>query len=145
MMVAGRHKKKEAKKFAMIFPLIATFKFILIKALLVPILLGIIAIKKMLVVAAMAIPAIFTMIRLCRWGGFGIGPLTAAAAAAAPLMSAPMGATAVDIIGDFSHNAPSAMAVQYPSYYNNRQQSGNDYNSKSLPPFNGPYSGNYYE
>lgn len=127
--ISGRHKKKH-KKFALVFPLIATFKFILIKALLIPILMGIIAIKKMLLLAAAAVPAIIALLRICRFpGGFfggGFGGLSAAtAAAAAPLLGTPY-VTSDTIIGDFSN-----YASQQTPYYNKQQ----DYGGKSSNPF----------
>lgn len=133
---AGRGKKKDQKRFAMVFPLIATFKFILIKALLIPILMGILAIKKMLVMAAMAIPTIIAMLRICRFTPGGLlGPAGfTAAAAAAPLMTAPYVASDT-IIGDFSNYAPSAMAAQQTPYYNKQQ----DYGGKSFPSMS-PYN-----
>ncbi|XP_065214855.1 uncharacterized protein LOC135841679 isoform X2 [Planococcus citri] len=125
----ARRKKKD-KKFAMVFPLIATFKFILIKALLIPILMGIIAIKKMLVVAAMAVPTVIAMLRICRFGpgGFfpGAGGLQAAAATAPVL--APYVATSDTIIGDFSNYNP--LAYSNPYHANKQQQA--DYGGKSF-------------
>lgn len=80
--------------------------------------------------AAMAVPTIIAMLRICRFnpGGFlGAGPFTAAAAAT-PLMAAPY-VTSDTIIGDFSNYAP-AMAAQQTPYYNKQQ----DYGGKSLNP-----------
>lgn len=97
--------------------------------------MGIIAIKKMLVLAAAAIPAVIALLRICRlpggFGGFfGPGGLTAATAAAAPIVGTPY-VTSDTIIGDFSNYAPALSAQQTP--YFNKQQ---DYGGKSLNPFN---------
>lgn len=96
--------------------------------------MGIIAIKKMLLLAAAAIPAVIALLRICRFpGGFfggGFGGLTAAtAAAAAPILGTPY-VTSDTIIGDFSSYSPALAAQQNP--YFNKQQ---DYSGKSTNPF----------
>lgn len=94
-----------------------------------PILVGIIAIKKMLILAAAAVPAVIALLRICRFPG-GFGGLTAATAAAAPIVGTPY-VTSDTIIGDFSNYAP-ALAAQQTPYYNKQP----DYGGKSLNPFN---------
>ncbi len=80
----------------------------------------------MLVLAAMAIPAVIAMLRICRFpGGFFGGGLTAAAPAAS--LIGPGFVTSDTIIGDFSNYAP-AMAAQQTPYYNKQQ----DYGGKSF-------------
>ena len=54
------------KKFSLLFPLIAVFKFLIIKLLHIPILIGVFAIKKMLVAAAMALPTLLQLFRCPR-------------------------------------------------------------------------------
>lgn len=89
----------------------------------------------MLVMTALAIPAVFMMLRLCRWGGFGFGPLTAAAGlATAPVMAAPYG-VATDMLGEFANNIPSVMPAAHQAYHN-KQQAAGDYGGKSLSSFN---------
>lgn len=81
--------------------------------------MGILAIKKMLVMAAMAVPTIIAMLRICRFTPGGLfGPAGFTAAAAAPLMAAPYVASDT-IIGDFSN-----YAAQQAPYYNKQQEYG---------------------
>lgn len=89
--------------------------------------MGIIAIKKMLVVAAMAVPTIIAMLRICRFGPGGPGGLFGGgltAAATAPIL-APYVASDT-IIGDFSSYAPLAQQTHY-----SKQQQQQDYGGKS--------------
>lgn len=97
--ITGRGKGPH-KKYALLFPLLATFKFMIIKALLVPILIAVLIIKKILVLGVMALPAVLTMLRFCRNRDFGnllaagqVGPV-GPAAAFAPLTA--------DMSGDYS-------------------------------------------
>ncbi|XP_050423827.1 uncharacterized protein LOC126835350 isoform X2 [Adelges cooleyi] len=108
----GKHKK-----FALLFPLLATFKFLVIKALLVPILITVMIIKKMLVLGVMALPTLLTMLRFCRnpnFGGFGLGNLMATGAVG------PVGQTAAfaplaaaDMSGDYSNYVQQATAASH--------------------------------
>lgn len=105
-IITGRARKHPSKKYALLFPLLATFKFLIIKALLVPILVAVLIIKKMLVLGVMALPAVLTMLRFCRRGDFGFGNLMAGNMMAGPV--GPVGQAAAfapltaDISGDYS-------------------------------------------
>lgn len=116
----------------MIFPIIATFKFIAIKALLITILIAVFAIKKLIVVTIMALPVLLAMLRVCRGGFFsGFGPLTNAAPLTAAI-GGPLGpltpySAATDaIVGDFS----SYSHMTQSPYYARHDYGGRSY----LPP-----------
>ncbi|XP_054288020.1 uncharacterized protein LOC129003747 [Macrosteles quadrilineatus] len=59
----GIHSKK---KLALLFPLLVILKFGIIKAILVPILLGVLFIKKMIILGVMALPSILSVIKACK-------------------------------------------------------------------------------
>ncbi|VVC31873.1 Protein of unknown function DUF1676 [Cinara cedri] len=101
-IIAGRARKHPTKKFALLFPLLATFKFLIIKALLVPILIAVLIIKKILVLGVMALPAVLTMLRFCRRGDFGFGNLVAAGPVGPVGQAAAFAPLTADISGDYS-------------------------------------------
>nr|XP_018900263.1 PREDICTED: uncharacterized protein LOC109032537 [Bemisia tabaci] len=103
------------KKFYLLFPLIAVFKFLIIKLLLIPILIGVFAIKKMLVAAAMALPTLLQLFRCPRNplvpgapGAGGLPPLPAGnlvglLPAAYQGYTATASAVAEPLVTDYSH------------------------------------------
>ncbi|XP_026813021.1 uncharacterized protein LOC113553725 [Rhopalosiphum maidis] len=115
--------KHPHKKYALLFPLLATFKFLVIKALLVPILVAVMIIKKMLVLGVMALPTLMTMLRLCRnpnFGGFGFGAgnLVATGAVGPVGQAAAFAPLTADISGDYSsYVQQSAAASQQNNAY----------------------------
>lgn len=117
--IAGRGKHPH-KKYALLFPLLATFKFLFIKALLVPILIAVMLIKKMIVLAVMALPTVWTMLRFCRnpnnFGGFGAGNLLAAGPVAPIGQAAAFAPLTADMTGDYSSYVQQAAAASQQSY-----------------------------
>lgn len=117
-LIAGR-AKHPYKKFALLFPLMATFKFLVIKSLLVPILVAVMIIKKMLVLAVMALPTVLTMLRFCRnpnGFGFGFGPgnLMAAAPVGPIGQAAAFAPLTADMSGDYSSYVQQAASQNNP-------------------------------
>uniref|UniRef100_A0A8D8Z8D3 Uncharacterized protein n=1 Tax=Cacopsylla melanoneura TaxID=428564 RepID=A0A8D8Z8D3_9HEMI len=96
-----------------LFPLVAVLKFMIIKALLVPLLISVLIIKKILILGVIALPYVFSLLRICRNGpGFGFlfgggggagggGGLGNQVAANAPYLSAVD--TAVDYTAAYNH------------------------------------------
>jgi hypothetical protein len=70
----GRGKKK---KLALLLPLLFFFK---LKALLIPILLGVLFIKKLLILGAIVFPSLLSLVKLCKphhghsYSGWSSGP-----------------------------------------------------------------------
>lgn len=54
------------KKLALVFPLLTLFKVGIIKALLVPILLSVLFIKKVLLVALLVLPSVLSTLKACK-------------------------------------------------------------------------------
>ncbi|CAH1711508.1 uncharacterized protein LOC114125182 isoform X1 [Aphis gossypii] len=121
-LITGRSKHPH-KKYALLFPLLATFKFLVIKALLVPILMAVMIIKKMMVLGVMALPTLLTMLRFCRnpnFGGFGFGAgnLVATGAVGPVGQAAAFAPLTADISGDYSsYVQQSAAASQQNNAY----------------------------
>ncbi|CAI6347619.1 unnamed protein product [Macrosiphum euphorbiae] len=115
--------KHPHKKYALLFPLLATFKFLVIKTLLVPILVAVMIIKKMLVLGVMALPTVLTMLRFCRnpnFGGFGFGAgnLVATGAVGPVGQAAAFAPLTADMSGDYSsYVQQSAAASQQNGAY----------------------------
>ncbi|KAF4528605.1 hypothetical protein B566_EDAN009209 [Ephemera danica] len=59
----SRGKKK---KLQLLLPLLILFKFFKLKVLLIPILLGVLAIKKILILAAIFLPSILSVLKFCK-------------------------------------------------------------------------------
>lgn len=59
----GVHSKKKMHLF---LPMLVMLKFGIIKALLIPILLGIVFIKKVIVLGVMVLPSILSMLKACK-------------------------------------------------------------------------------
>ncbi|XP_025200758.1 uncharacterized protein LOC112598491 [Melanaphis sacchari] len=122
-VVNESRSKHPHKKYALLFPLLATFKFLVIKALLVPILMAVMIIKKMLVLGVMALPTLLTMLRFCRnpnFGGFGFGAgnLVATGAVGPVGQAAAFAPLTADISGDYSsYVQQSAAASQQNNAY----------------------------
>lgn len=109
--ITGRGKHQQ-KKYALLFPLLATFKFLIIKALLLPILATVMMIKKMLVLSVMALPTVFTMLRFCRNNnGFGFGNLMAAGPIGPVGQAAAFAPLTADMSGDYSSYVQQAAAA----------------------------------
>lgn len=111
--ITGRGKHPH-KKYALLFPLLATFKFLLIKALLIPILVAVMLIKKMMVLGVMALPTVLTMLRFCRnpnFPGFGPGNLVAAGAVGPIGQAAAFAPLTADMSGDYSTYVQQAAAA----------------------------------
>lgn len=121
-LITGRAKHPH-KKYALLFPLLATFKFLVIKTLLVPILVAVMIIKKMLVLGVMALPTVLTMLRFCRnpnFGGFGFGAgnLVATGAVGPVGQAAAFAPLTADMSGDYSsYVQQSAAASQQNGAY----------------------------
>lgn len=123
-LITGRGKHHPHKKYALLFPLLATFKFLMIKTLLVPILVAVMIIKKMLVLGVMALPTVLTMLRFCRnpnfggFGGFGAGNLVATGAVGPVGQAAAFAPLTADMSGDYSsYVQQSAAASQQNGAY----------------------------
>lgn len=116
--IAGRGKHPH-KKYALLFPLLATFKFLVIKALLVPILVAVMVIKKLLVLGVMALPTVLTMLRFCRNPNFpGFGNLIAGAAVAPVGQAAAFAPLTADMSNDYAtYVQQSAAASQQNNAY----------------------------
>lgn len=121
--------------------MLATFKFLLIKVLLVPILVAVMIIKKLMILGIMALPTVLTMLRFCRnpnfpgfGGGFGnlvaagqVGPI-GQAAAFAPLTA--------DMSGDYSTYVQQAAAA---SQHNGGGGAYKDYSKNLIDAMKGTY------
>lgn len=104
----------------MLFPLLATFKFLVIKALLVPILVAVMLIKKMLVLGVMALPAVLTVLRFCRNNnnfGFGPGNLVTAGAVGPIGQAAAFAPLTADLSGDYSSYVQQQTGSQQNAAY----------------------------
>ncbi|KAI5714693.1 hypothetical protein M8J77_003877 [Diaphorina citri] len=72
-MSRRRTHKHNSKKYMALFPLVAVLKFMVIKALLVPLLISVLIIKKIIILGVIALPYVFSLLRICRNGpGFGL-------------------------------------------------------------------------
>lgn len=134
--ITGRGKHHHPhKKYALLFPLLATFKFLVIKALLVPILVAVMLIKKMMVLGVMALPTVLTMLRFCRNNngfGFGNGNLMAAGAVGPIGQAAAFAPLTADMSGDYSSYVQQAAASQPNTAYK-------DYNKNLLDAMKATY------
>ncbi|XP_050522294.1 uncharacterized protein LOC126894958 isoform X2 [Daktulosphaira vitifoliae] len=110
LQVVNESRGGKHKKLALLFPLLATFKFIFIKALLVPILIAVMIIKKIMVLGIMLLPAALAMLRFCR-NGQGLGNLVTNAMAAPAAAFAPL--QAADMSGDYSNYVQQAAAASH--------------------------------
>ncbi|XP_065351202.1 uncharacterized protein LOC135946769 [Cloeon dipterum] len=64
--IESRESRGKKKKLQLLLPLLILFKFFKLKVLLIPILLGVLAIKKILILAAVFLPSVIGLLKFCK-------------------------------------------------------------------------------